>query len=78
MATRPVKSRAPGHGRAQHPNSRRVRGALSTPHPDEQRLEIPFADELDLREENWHRFLTEFLPHIVWSATPDGANDLIS
>lgn len=75
MATRPVKSRTLGHCRAQDPHSPPARNELSVPYPDEQRPAMPVADEHDLREENWHRFLTEFLPHIVWSAAPDGAND---
>jgi PAS domain S-box-containing protein len=33
------------------------------------------ADEHELRAESWPGFLTEFLPHIVWSATAGGAND---
>jgi PAS domain S-box-containing protein len=66
MPTRPVMSSTRGHACA--PDE-------SPPSGPDWRQPVFVADEQEFRGENWHRILTDFLPHIVWSAAPDGAND---
>lgn len=75
MPTRSVKSRTLGHPAAQNPECPPHQGEPSAPHHHERQPVMLAADECKLRAENWPRFLAEFLPHIVWSAAADGAND---
>lgn len=73
MPTRSVKSRTRDHSADPH----------SRPPPDGAAVRppgagSPGASEPTVRnpdEVHWDRFLVDFLPHIVWSATPDGASD---
>lgn len=74
MPTRPVKSRTRGHSRDQNSRIPHTPGKLPV-QSRTRRTDVRRNQEQDPNAVNWDRFLTEFLPHIVWSATPDGAND---
>jgi len=70
MPTRSMKSRTRGHSRDRY---------ARVPSPPRDPLQLRKTEfrrqEHKPAEVNWDRFLTEFLPHIVWSATSEGAND---